>query len=109
MESLTNLYVGLLRYHRGEKLSASRFIQGYAVDRILELAPHLDNAQAAFADPFQPERRFERRFPALATYLPDFIPGYADTPQAARAILTFLDQHFDVDPFIKAAILNLLH
>ena len=107
-EILTNLYVGLLRYHRGEKLSASRFIQGYAVDRILELAPHLGTPHPAFADPFQPERRFERRYPELAPHLPDFVPGYAHTPQAARAILTFLEQHFEVDPFIKNAILNLL-
>ena len=34
-EALTNLYVGLCRYHRGEKLSAARFIQQYALDRLL--------------------------------------------------------------------------
>ncbi|MFZ1755508.1 MAG: hypothetical protein WAU10_17290, partial [Caldilineaceae bacterium] len=38
-EALTNLYVGLARFHRGEKLSAARFIQQYAVDRVLELLP----------------------------------------------------------------------
>ena len=106
-EILTNLYVGLLRYHRGEKLSASRFIQGYPIDRILELAPHLETAQPVFADPFQPERRFERRFPTLATRLPEFVPGYAHTPQAARTILAFLEEHFEVDPFIRQAILEL--
>src|SRR5690349_19278563 len=37
-EALTNIYVGLNREKRGEKLSATRFIQGYAVDRVLELA-----------------------------------------------------------------------
>ncbi len=36
-EALTNLYVGLCRERRGEKLSAMRFIQGYAVDRVLDL------------------------------------------------------------------------
>jgi len=107
-EILTNLYVGLLRYHRGEKLSAARFIQGYAVDRILELTSHLETAQPIHADPFQPERRFERRFPDIAAHLPDFVPGYANSPQAARAILAFIEQYFDVDPFIKNAILNIL-
>lgn len=105
-EILTNLYVGLLRYHRGEKLSAARFVQGYAVDRLLELAPTIASAQPAHADPFQPERRFERRFPDIAARLPEFVPGYAHTPQAARAILAFVEQHFDVDPFIKQAILD---
>ncbi|MEU8262515.1 hypothetical protein AB0C02_18015 [Micromonospora sp. NPDC048999] len=36
-EALTNLYVGLHRELRGERLSASRFIQSYAVDRVLAL------------------------------------------------------------------------
>ncbi|GAB4578794.1 MAG: hypothetical protein Fur0022_15310 [Anaerolineales bacterium] len=110
-EILTNLYVGLLRYHRGEKLSAARFIQGYAVDRILELAPHLaphlEASQPVHADPFQPERRVEKRFPTLANHLPQFVPGYLHTLQAARAILIFLEQHFEVNPFMKSAILAL--
>src|ERR1044072_4530284 len=33
-EALTNIYVGLQRDKRGERLSATRFIQGYAVDRL---------------------------------------------------------------------------
>ena len=37
-EALTNLYIGLCRERRGEHLAALRLIQGYAVDRILELA-----------------------------------------------------------------------
>ena len=41
-EAITNLYVGLCRFHRGEKLSAARFVQGYAVDRILELSYQLE-------------------------------------------------------------------
>jgi lincosamide nucleotidyltransferase len=107
-EILTNLYVGLLRYHRGEKLSAARFIQGYAVDRILELASHIETAQPVHADPFQPERRVERRFPGLAACLPEFIPGYAHSPQAVRAMLKFLETHFEIDPLMKHAILELL-
>ncbi len=107
-EILTNLYVGMLRYRRGEKLSAARFIQGYAVDRLLEIAPSLETLQPVFADPFQPERRCEGRFPTLAAHLPDLIPGYAHSPEAARAMLTLLEQHFEIDPFIKNAILNLL-
>src|SRR4029078_1215740 len=35
-EALTNIYIGLNREKRGEKLSGMRFIQDYAVDRVLE-------------------------------------------------------------------------
>lgn len=34
-EALTNLYVGMSRYNRGEKLSGSRFVQSYALDRLI--------------------------------------------------------------------------
>jgi hypothetical protein len=69
-EALTNLYVGLGRYRRGEKLSAARFIQNYAVDRILDLAARIEAEQPAFKDQFASERRFEQRFPELASRLP---------------------------------------
>ena len=31
------LLIGLQRFHRGERLSAARFVQGHALDRLLEL------------------------------------------------------------------------
>ena len=43
-EALTNLYVGLSRLRRGEKLSAMRLIQYHAVDRILELSEKIEPA-----------------------------------------------------------------
>ena len=107
-EILTNLYVGLGRYYRGERLSAFRFIQGYAVDRILELAPRLEAAQAAHRDPFGPERRFEQRYPTVAQELPRFMQGYDRTPESAAAILAFLERHWAVDPAMKRAIVALL-
>jgi hypothetical protein len=106
-EAVTNLYVGLSRYHRGEKLSAARFIQGYAVDRVIELAHQVEDEQPAHKDPFTAERRFEVRFPQTAALLPEFMQGYDRTPESARAILTFLDQHFDVNPTMKNLILRL--
>ncbi|MBZ0289568.1 MAG: hypothetical protein K8I30_18240 [Anaerolineae bacterium] len=106
-EALTNLYVGLGRYHRGEKLSAVRFIQGYAVDRLVELAEQIETAQPAQPDVFTPERRFEARFPGLTAHLPHFMQGYERSVESARAILDYLDQHFEVNHAIKAAILEL--
>ncbi len=107
-EALTNLYVGLGRYRRGEKLSAARFIQGYAVDRVVDLAARIEAGQSRWGDPFDGARRFEMRFGDTAVYLPQFIPGYDHSPAAARAILEFLDQHFIVNPAMKQAILALI-
>lgn len=104
-EALTCLYVGLGRYQRGEKLSAQRFVQHFTVDRVIELAAGLEAAPAGvFVDPFAPERRVEKRLPHLAQWLPQFVPGYDHTPQAAAAILTFLEQHFDVNPTLAQLI-----
>jgi hypothetical protein len=107
-EIVTNLYVGLGRYHRGERLSAMRFIQGYAVDRILELAPRIATAQAGYRDVFGAERRFEQRFPTLAAELPRFTQGYDRSPESAVAILAFVERHWAINPAIKQAIVALL-
>lgn len=95
-EALSCLLVGLQRWHRGERLSAARFVQGHALDRLIELdalrarseAPPA--ADAAAADPFNHDRRLEARRPLLAEELPALVPGYADTPAAARAMLQAL-------------------
>jgi hypothetical protein len=106
-EILTNLYVGMARYRRGEKLSALFFIQYYAVARLIELAARIETPQPAHDDDFSPERRFEQRFPQLAQQLSQFLTGYERTPEAAKAILEFMDAHFEVNEAIKRAILAL--
>jgi len=107
-EILSNLYVGLGRFHRGEKLTAVRFIQVQAVDRILELAPFIEKPQIDNADPFNNTRRFEKRFPQTAAELPDFLLGYNDIAQSAKAILDFLERHVRVNEGMKKAILALI-
>jgi hypothetical protein len=108
-EALSNLYVGMGRYLRGERLSAFRFIQGYAVDRLIELAATLEpEPPGGFPDPFSPDRRVERRFPSLTGELPGWMPGYDATPQAARAILAYLDARFTVNPAMRQRILALV-
>lgn len=107
-EALTNLYVGLCRFRRGEKLSAFRFIQGYAVDRVVDLASLMASESAAEEDHLDGPRRFERRFPELAAALPGLMQGYEHGPASAAAILAMLEAHFDVDPAIREAILRLL-
>lgn len=103
-EALTNLYVGMGRYRRGEKLTAQRFIQHYAVDRVIALAAALEPPQAGHIDPFSPERRIEQRMPQLAQLLPAMVQGYERSPESALAILAFLESHFPVSPAMAAAI-----
>jgi hypothetical protein len=106
-EALTNLYVGLCRQRRGERLSALRFIQYYAVDRLLELAQAASpppEDPAAAPDHFTSERRFERRFPALAEELAGWMQGYAGNVESALAILAYLEARYPVNPAIAAAI-----
>lgn len=105
-EALSCLYVGLQRWHRGEKLSAARFVQGHAVDRLIELDA-LRTAPPP-GDPFNRERRLEQRQPALAAELPLLVPGYEHTPEAARALLHALRQRGAViHPALGDAILRL--
>lgn len=106
-EVLTNLYVGLGRYHRGEKLSAARFIQGYAVDRVLDVAELVEPQQPGHADQFVKERRFEQRFPATAQELARFVQGYGRSRESALAILEFVERHFVVNPAMAEAVRRL--
>jgi hypothetical protein len=106
-EALTNLLVGLGREKRGEKLSAMRFIQGYAVDRIVELADYIEAAQAVPQDSYANERRFEQRYPGLARSLAACLQGYERNRESALAILAFLEKHFEVNRAMAAAIREL--
>lgn len=103
-EALTNLLVGLGREKRGEKLSALRFIQGYAFDRVLELVEYIEAPQAAERDAFAPERRFEQRHPGIAPQVAAWLRGYQHNRESALAILAFLEQHFQVNPAVAALI-----
>jgi len=109
-EALSCLFVGLQRWHRGERLSAGRMVQGHAVDRLIEL----DALRGGFdgprptADPFGRERRLEQRQPGLVADLPAVMPGYSRTPEAALAILEALQRRAAVlDPSITARIREL--
>jgi hypothetical protein len=97
-EAVTNMYVGLQRDKRGEKLSAMRFIQDYAVDRLLELVEYIETPEDVHRDPFVNERRIEQRYPKLVPELASWTQGYERNSQSALAILDFLTKHFDVNP-----------
>jgi len=106
-EAVTNLYVGLSRDQRGEKLSAMRFIQNYAVDRILELAEKVEAVTSTDEDQFNMERRYEQRVPAMTKVLPELLQGYERNRESALAALAYLDRNFEINPAMKQAILEL--
>jgi hypothetical protein len=104
---LSNLFVGLQRWQRGEKLSAARLVQGHALDRLIELDAL--RRPPPPGDPFNRERRLEARQPALAAELPALVPGWAQTPAAAAAMLAALQRRGAVlDPAMLAAIRTLI-
>jgi len=103
-EALTNIYVGMCRYNRGEKLSAVRFIQQYSLDRVLDLARHAEQEQDVLIDPFVVDRRFEKRCPILASKLPSMIQGHSLCPESAMAQMTFLDETFGINLVMKKEI-----
>lgn len=107
-EALTCIYVGLCRFLRGERLAAMRFVQVFALDRVVELAPGLEQPAGAMVDPFGGERRFEARFPGLAARLPALAPGYAATPRAAEALLAFFEERFPVNQALAREIRRLI-
>ena len=106
-EALSNLYTGLGRYRRGEKLSGTRFVERLAVDRVLQLAALLEEEKPVTKDVFANERRIEQRFPNMAQQLPLFIQGYNRCPESAVAILDYLEQHFPVHPALAREIRHL--
>jgi hypothetical protein len=105
-EALTNLYVGLHRDARGEKLSGARFIQSSAVDRLLAFLDLHEAGATPQQDVFVVERGAEKRFgPELP--LSSFVPGYDHNREAALAILIWLEARADVDPSLAGAIRDL--
>jgi hypothetical protein len=102
-EALTNLYVGLHRDLRGERLSATRFIQVHAVDRLLTFL-YLTAGSRARQDLFVVERGAERSFGPDVLPLARFVPGYDRNREAALAMLEWLEARADVDRALAAAI-----
>lgn len=100
-EALTNLYVGLLRERRGEKLAGFELIQVAAVNNILK-------AHGETGDPFNPTRRVEIRHPELVDVLSEWLPGYGKSVEAAAAMLRYIEARHPVNTTLKREIERLL-
>ena len=103
-EALTNLFVGLHRDIRGERLTATRFIQQYAVDRLLSVRKLTEAGWAG--DGFDITRRVEQHYPDLP--LAAMMPGYDGTAKRPESILEWLGERFELDPVMSAAVRDLL-
>ncbi|HPE12942.1 MAG: hypothetical protein H6524_07255 [Actinobacteria bacterium] len=78
-EVLSNLYVGLHRWLRGERLAAMQIVQGEALTNALRIR--------GGDDPYNSARRAEL---SNSVEWPELAGGYERTPQAARAIMRLL-------------------
>ena len=107
-EAITNLYVGLHRDLRGERLTATRFIQGYAVDRWVTVLDHLGLGAGTRQDVFVVDRGVERRFGTDVLPLADLVPGYEHNADAAQTLLGLLERHVELDPTIVGAVRDLI-
>ncbi len=103
-EALTNLYVGLHRDARGERLSALRFIQVYALDRLITIVDLMSEVDAPAQDVFDPARGVERRINASGLPLSLMSPGYEHNRAAAEVILQWLADRFELPSLLAAAI-----
>jgi hypothetical protein len=106
-EILTNLYIGLHREARGERLSAARLIQVHAVDRAVTLLGLLDDEAGKQQDLIAIERGAERRFGPDRLPLSELMPGYDRNREAALAMLVWLEAHADVDQRLASAVREL--
>jgi hypothetical protein len=106
-EALTNLYVGLHRELRGERLAATRLIQTHAIDRLLTFLDLTDNASKPRQDPFAVERGAEMRFAERELALATLVPGYERNLEAALAILEWFEARVLVNQALAAAIREL--
>lgn len=105
-EVLTNLYVGLSRYHRGEKLSALRLIQVLAIDRILEMNRQTNNPNY---DLFSLERRVEFNHPELTTLIQASNLGYDHIKESAQFILSYIKTIAELNPMMVNEIERLIN
>ncbi|MEU0486675.1 hypothetical protein ABZ260_46865 [Streptosporangium sp. NPDC006013] len=88
-------------------LTAARFIQSYAIDRVIALL-NLTSAQVRHRDPFELSRRVEQAYSPDVLPLGEMVPGYERNRQAAQTTLAWLEERFTVHPVIANAIRRLL-
>lgn len=107
-EIITCIYVGLCRFNRGEKLSGYRFIQGHAFALFVDLVDMTEKKSENIKDDiYSKERRFEEKFPGIDETLCSFLLGYKQTKEAAKNMINYMDEKYEVNSSMKKIILDL--
>lgn len=107
-EVLTNLYVGLLRTLRGERLSGYIYIESYALDRILSIVHHFEEETPIYEDAFGIERRFEKHYPEFSKKLNQMLSGYKNIGLSAEVMLNYIDSIYPINKRMKHEIEQLI-
>ena len=103
-QALSNLLVGALRLHRGERLAALAMIERYALSNLLTAFRVKNNITVQ--DPFNIERRAEQ---SLGVDFAALVQGYERLEQSLAKILAFAEENFDVNSSIVQSIRELLN
>lgn len=106
-EAVTNLYVGLGRFLRGERFTAHLFVHAYALGQVTKVIHLVEPEVDYFPDPYGNDRRLERRYPEFAKQIGQMLQGYDRVPESAIAILNFLEEHFPINQRMSAEIRRL--
>jgi len=106
-EALTNLYVGLHRDARGERVSAMRLIQVHAIDRLLTYLDLTADGVEGGQDAFAVDRRAELRLAGAAFPFAEMMRGYEHNRESALAILEWIEAHASVSAALAAEIREL--
>ncbi|MDY0276833.1 MAG: hypothetical protein RBQ97_01975 [Acholeplasma sp.] len=107
-EAITNIYIGLLRYFRGEKLAAFVFIERYAFDNVLRVFHLIEKEQNYFPDPFSNHRRFELRYPINSKEVLSSLKGYDNILLSAKNLFAFIQKYWEINPVMAREIIKLL-
>jgi hypothetical protein len=103
-QALSNLLVGALRLHRGERLAALAMIERYALTNLLTAYRMKNNLE--IQDPFNIERRAEQ---ALRVDFTALVQGYERLEGSLEKILAFAEENFEVNESIAQSIRELLN
>jgi lincosamide nucleotidyltransferase B/F len=103
-EGLTNIYVGLMRYKRGEKLSAYQFIETHAFNNLLKVLHCFEEEKAGFFDDYNIQRRFEQHYPNFAPHLSTMLLGYDRLVESAYNMYQYIKQYYDVHDYLKSIL-----
>lgn len=103
-EALTNIYVGLLRHHRGETYSSFQFICNYALMNTIKLASYDEIVD----DPFDVCRRIEMNHPELIPLLKAANQGYDKISESAFTLINYLETHYYVNQDFLSKIKSMI-